>query len=283
MRDPGGGGINVTRAIRLLGGEARAFAAVGGQMGQIFQNLITREGVQLHAYQIDGETRQSMAVIDDKTGKQYRFVMPGAHWGAGQVKQALSEIASNMPKRGFVVLSGSNPPGVPDTFPALLVRTAIPFDTNVIVDTSGKALRRLANTPTDAPYVLRMDKAEAEELAGARLETVSELSNFAATLITRNVAKKIVLALGPIGSVMATENQCWHAKAADVPVRSKVGAGDSFVAAMTLAMANGDTDEIALQKGVAAASAAVTTDATRLCPRAIAEDLIKDCPLTRLA
>jgi 6-phosphofructokinase 2 len=171
---------------------------------------------------------------------------------------------------------------VPDTFPAQLVRAAIPFNAHVIIDTSGKALRRLATTPADPPYLLRMDKAEAESLARSPLETVTELGSFARALVSKKIAENVVLALGPLGSVLATPSQCWHAAAADVPVRSKVGAGDSFVGAMTLALAHGDRCEIALQKGVAAASAAVTTDATRLCPRAIAESLIRDCPLHRL-
>ena len=282
MRDPGGGGINVARAIHILGGDACAFAAVGGHMGRILLGLLGEEGVQFHGFDIPGETRQSMAVIERKSGKQYRFVMPGPIWNAELVKRALQDIHRTVPKNGYVVLSGSNPPGVPDDFPAMLAQKIADTGARLIVDISGKALRWMTLNPSNPPYLLRMDKAEAEDLFGAPMETVAALAEFATTLVSRGVAQVIVLALGAKGSVLVTKDQSWHAAAADVPVKSKVGAGDSFVGAMTLSLAKGEPLSQALQKGAAAASAAVMTDATRLCPRSEAEALVAKCPLVQL-
>ena len=283
LRDPGGGGINVARAIRILGGDACAFAAVGGHMGRILLGLLEEEGVVTHPFEVTGETRESMAVVERKSGKQYRFVMPGPQWNKTMVEQALTDIHGTVPTGGFVVLSGSNPPGVPDDFPARLMRQIANTSARLIVDTSGKALRSMATNPDAPPYLLRMDKAEAEELAGNALETVDALAMFAKTLVERGVAQIIVLALGPKGSVMVSKDESWHATAADVPVRSKVGAGDSFVGAMVLALSRGDAPQLALQKGAAAASAAVMTDATRLCLRKEAEALVQECPLVQLS
>jgi len=282
LRDPGGGGVNVARAIHILGGEARAFAAIGGHMGHTLKGLLEQEGVQVHPFEIEGETRESMAVIERNSGKQYRFVMPGPHWEAAQVDAALLRICAVVPKDGYVVLSGSNPPGVPDDFPARLSRAIAGTGARLIVDTSTKALRLLVSTPSEPPYMLRMDKSEAEELAEKALETIPELVAFAKTLVARGVAQVIVMALGAKGSVLVTKDESWHAAAADVPVRSKVGAGDSFVGALTLALAQGDAPQFALQKGVAAASGAVMTDATRLCLRSEAEALVAQCPLVQL-
>lgn len=282
LRDPGGGGVNVARAVKILGGEACAFTAVGGHMGRILQGLLEQEGVPVHPFDVRGETRESMAVIERKTGAQYRFVMPGPHWEAAQVEAALTQICAVVPKDGYVVLSGSNPPGVPDDFPARLSRVIAGTGARLIVDTSTKALRLLASTPTETPYLLRMNETEAEDLAGRSLETVAELTAFASTLVARGVAQVIVMALAAKGSVLVTRNESWHASAADVPVRSKVGAGDSFVGALTLALAQGDAPQFALQKGVAAASGAVMTDATRLFLRSEAEALVMQCPLVKL-
>jgi len=281
-RDPGGGGVNVARAIHILGGDACAFAAVGGHMGQILLSLLGHEGVQVHPFDIPGETRQSMAVIERRSGQQYRFVMPGPIWDAALVKQALKKLRKAAPKDGYVVLSGSNPPGVPDNFPALLADQIQSTGTRLVVDTSGRALRRMAAEPDNPPYLLRMDKAEAEELAEVPLETVGELARFATDLVKRGVAQVIVMALGSKGSVLAIGDERWHAAAADVQVRSKVGAGDSFVGALVLSLSRGDAPPVALQKGAAAASAAVMTDATRLCPRTEAESLVARCPLVQL-
>ena len=47
--DPGGGGINVSRAIRNLGGTSTALFAAGGPTGQAYRELIEDEGVTARA------------------------------------------------------------------------------------------------------------------------------------------------------------------------------------------------------------------------------------------
>ena len=66
--DPGGGGINVARAIRLLGGQAVALIAIGGQTGAEALQRLASEGVPTVAFQGPGETRQSVSVIDQSSG-----------------------------------------------------------------------------------------------------------------------------------------------------------------------------------------------------------------------
>ena len=113
--------------------------------------------------------------------------------------------------------------------------------------------------------LLRIDGLEADELAGHHLKSSEESAAFAASLVARGVAQTAIIARGAEGSVMATKHGQWLCKAADVPVISKVGAGDSFMGAFVLAMAQGADDERALASGVAASSAAVMTEATELC------------------
>ena len=65
-------------------------------------------------------------------------------------------------------------------------------------------------------------------------------------------------------------------------IRDRVGAGDSFVGAFTLALAGDETPENCLKLGVAAASAAVATEATRLCDPAMTEANRQACSVTKL-
>src|SRR5687768_862001 len=75
--DPGGGGINVARAIKKLGGDALALHCSGGATGAMLRTLLKAEGVAEQALEIDGWTRESLTVLESATGQQYRFVMPG--------------------------------------------------------------------------------------------------------------------------------------------------------------------------------------------------------------
>ncbi len=129
----------------------------------------------------------------------------------------------------------------------------------------------------DVPFdVLR---SEAETLAGSRLKTRDDSADFAESLVRQGAAEVVVIARGADGSVMATRDGRWFAKGAEVPVTSRVGAGDSFVAAFTLALARGRNLPRALQEGMAAASAAVMTEATELARASDFRRLIAACPV----
>ena len=118
--DPGGGGINVSRAIKILGGDSIAFVALGGSTGQRLAALLTAEGISFSTFEVSSETRQSVAITDRATALQYRFVMPGPEWSSEHVDSALAAISDQLGGSDIVVLSGSNPPGVPADFAARL-------------------------------------------------------------------------------------------------------------------------------------------------------------------
>ena len=109
----------------------------------------------------------------------------------------------------FVVLSGSQPPGVAKEFPARLARHVAGRGARLVVDTSGPALHALAAGP-QAVDTLRMDDVEAEELAGRPLPDRADSAAFARSLAARGVARVVIVARGPDGSVMATAEESWH-------------------------------------------------------------------------
>lgn len=275
--DPGGGGINVSRAIANLGGHSRAFVALGGPTGSELRTRLEAEGITLIEHPAPGATRQSLTITDDQR-QQYRFVLPGPLWEGHATQNALQALLRTLPKGGLVVLSGSLPPGIDPDFPGQL-SAATQGHADLIIDTSGPALEHLATGQNVAPAVLRMDQKEAEELAGKALRTAGDSLDFAAALVARGAAQTVIIARGAEGSVLAGAGQRLSVRAADVTVQSKVGAGDSFVAGYTLALARGAAMDEALRRGAAAASAAVMTAGTELCRRADAEALFDACPL----
>ncbi|HMO70859.1 MAG TPA: 1-phosphofructokinase family hexose kinase [Paracoccaceae bacterium] len=271
--DPGGGGLNVSRAIRALGGDSLALVALGGLTGDRLAGLIRAEGVTFLALLGPGETRQSLTVTEAATGRQFRFMLPGPTWGAAERARVFTLLGATARPGGFSVISGSHPPGVPKDFPAQLA-ASMP-DSRVVLDTSGPALAQAVAQPIPGLEVLRMDGEEAEGLAGRPLHGLEDTAGFARDLAARGVARRIVVARGAEGNLVATGTACLFAPAPKVRVRSTVGAGDSFVAAFVLALARGQDDGQALSLGSAAAGAAVMTDATGLCR---AEDVMRLLP-----
>ena len=282
--DPGGGGINVARAIGRLGGTAQAFVALGGAMGAQLAWLLEHEGVALHRFDAPGETRHSLSVMEDATGLEYRFVLPGVDWPAARARKALAAVEAAVRSHGIVVLSGSQPPGVSDDFPTRLARRLEGPEATLLVDTSGAPLDRLVDVPdrSHPPQVLRMDDVEAEEVAGRALPDPADTADFAAALVARGAAETVVIARGADGNVLVRSDLRLHCRPPRVEVASKVGAGDSFMGAFALELARGHGWDEALRRGTAAAAAAVTTPGTDLCSLADTDRFTPECTLTEL-
>ena len=281
--DPGGGGLNVARAIRFLGGDVRAFAALGGARGEHLKRLLEAEGIPLIPYPAPGETRESLAITDEAMGYQYRFSLPGPDWSESQLDGALAALPPLLRPDSLVVLSGSEPNGTTDDYYPRLCEALSGEARSLLIDTSGAALARLSKGDLrHRPFVLRMDQGEAEALAGHALPSCAETLDFARGLTSRGVAEVLIIARGAEGSVMWANDQGWFANAAKVKVVSRVGAGDSFMGGFTLALAQGLPLDQALSHGAAAASAAVMTPGTQLCRREDFERLLVETRTTPL-
>ncbi len=280
--DPGGGGVNAARAIRKLGGEVTALVAVGGAMGEQLLQLLASEDVLTLAVHVDGETRQSFAVTDETTGKQFRFSVPGESMDSTDGARLLSAIAQAPPREGYVVLSGGVTPGLGDDFPQQVLNAIAPRTDKLVVDTSKTALAHLLNLPGKPMHMLRLDQREAEQAAGQELATVEESLGFAQGLIARGVAHIVAGGRGAEGSVLATPDQRFFCRTPHVEVQSKIGAGDAFTGALTLAMSRGEPLDQALRWGVAAASATVGTEGTALFESSQVEALLPQCEVQSL-
>ncbi|WBU55867.1 1-phosphofructokinase family hexose kinase [Paracoccus sediminicola] len=279
--DPGGGGINISRAIAAMGGTSRPLVALGGHTGERMDEMLRAAGLDPIRLDAPGETRQSLVATDRASGLQYRFMMPGPEWDADLVSISFDRIAEHAAQGGYVVLSGSNPPGVPDDYAAQLAQHLRDTGAHLFVDTSGNALKAVSSGGHGVA-LLRMDRHEAETLAGRPLPERSDTAAFAAALIETGSARSVIVARGSDGNIIVTAEGAWHAEAAPVKIVSKVGAGDSFVAGFTLATARGMPPPDALGLGAAMASATCMTPATRLCRAEDVDRLFGKRIVTRL-
>jgi len=261
--DPGGGGVNVSRAIKELGGESVAFVALGGHTGAQLKHLLELAGLTIKAWPVVDETRTSFTVMEEATGLPYRFVLPGPAMSQGEADAILKHLVRLIDGYpGYVVLSGSLPLGVPDDFYARLVSQTRGLGAKCIVDTHGAALRAVADAK---PYLIRLNHLEAQELLGGDADGAAHA--LAAQLIERGLCEAAIVTLGERGAIVATAGRTIEIRPPHVEVKSGVGAGDSFVGALVFGLANDWGIEEAARYGVATAAAAVTTEATELCKR----------------
>jgi 6-phosphofructokinase 2 len=140
--EPGGGGINVSRAIHKLGGESTALYLAGGPLGQMLSSLLDQEGIDYRPTAIHVLTRQNLPVYEESTGQQFCFGMPGPEVNETEWDQLLEILLTHDPAPASIVASGSLPSGVPEDFYARVARSAQGLGARMIVDTWGEAFAK---------------------------------------------------------------------------------------------------------------------------------------------
>ncbi|SDU33971.1 1-phosphofructokinase family hexose kinase [Geopseudomonas guangdongensis] len=261
--DPGGGGINVARVVATLGGDALAVYPGGGPFGDLLERTLAGLGVPQRRVPIAGDTRESFTVDEGASGLQYRFVLPGPELSAVEQQACLDAIAALDPRPSWLVLSGSFPPGVAPMFFDQVVALAQRIGARLVLDCSGEALRHAGQR--GAIHLLKPSLSKLATLAGGKVEGAAAQEAALRELIGRGVAEVIVLSLGGEGAVLASREGIERFPPLDVPVCSAVGAGDSMVGAMVLALSRGWSLHEAVRYGIAAGSATIMRPGTELC------------------
>ena len=270
--EPGGGGVNVARAIRKLGGEALAVFPSGGPAGQLLQDLLSREGVDVLTIPIAASTRENLNVQETDTNRQYRFVLPGPTLTEAECARCLGAIEALEPFPAMLVASGSLPPGVPEDFHARLAALARRKRARLILDSSGAALSRALE---EGVYLCKPSLREFQEWTGEKNADEHRWRELARQIVAAGRCEVLVLSLGSGGALWTTRTEQERLTAPAVSVSSSVGAGDSMVAGIVLSLARGRGLPEAARFGVAAAAAAVMNPGTELCRREDAERLFR--------
>ena len=268
--EPGGGGVNVWRAIRKLGGKSLLFYPSGGLTGKRLQELLDEEGLNHRPFPIEGVNRESLVILEESTGHQYRFGMPGPQLQKKEWEPFLQELSAMEPSPDYVVASGSLPSGVPGDFYAQVARVGKEKGAKVIIDVAGEALEQAIQ---EGVFLIKPNVREFRGLVGKDIKEESQIKAEAQKMVKNGRCEVLVISLGAAGALVVSENFSEHILPPTVPIVSKVGAGDSMVAGIVLSLARGKPLRESVLFGVAAGTAAVMTPGTELCRREDAERL----------
>lgn len=268
--DPGGGGINVARVIHRLGGAAAALFPAGGATGALLVQMLADQGIAADTVAFDALTRISFAVTEKQSADQYRFVLPGPAVPAAALEALAALLARRLQVARLLVVSGSLPPGLPDAYLRDIGRSAARAHVRIVLDTSvrltevGRAL---------GAWALKPSLSELEAEAGEPLADPAAITRAARALIEDGAAQLVFVSEGSAGATLVTRHEMMKVFAPDVEPVSAIGAGDSLVAGLSVALERGWAPIDALRYGVAAGSAALLTPGTQLALREDVERL----------
>lgn len=266
---PGGGGLNVSRAIAHLGGKSIALWSCGGATGQHLLELLANDELDQHIVPISGETRENVIVYEKAGDQYYRFSLPGPRLSESEQSEWVKSLSNVVSSGDYVVVSGSLPPGVPATWLSELI-VSMSGDHRVVLDTKGDALKAALETGVflAKPNIVELSRLVERELIGDE-----DVEAAGRQIIENDGAEALMISMGRAGALLIDRTSAEHIRAPIVPIHSKVGAGDSMVAGMVMALSRGMSMRDAALFGVAAGTAAVMTDGTQLCTREDTERL----------
>jgi 1-phosphofructokinase len=268
--EPGGKGVNVARALTLAGVDAVALLPAAGTdpLVAALQGI----GVPFRCIPITSPVRTNIAVTE-MDGTTTKINEPGARLADAAIDALTRSVVGSAEHASWVVMSGSLPPGMPDSWYADVVAKLAPYGCKVAIDTSDKPLAALVDgLDRAAPDLI---KPNAEELAGVigfspqALEAAvahgdpEPVVSAAQELVNRGVGA-VLATLGAAGAVLVNQAGSWLATPPPIVPRSTVGAGDSSLAGYLRADVGGAEPPQRLQMAVAYGSAAAALPGSAL-------------------
>jgi 6-phosphofructokinase 2 len=268
--EPGGGGINVARALCGFHAPVHAIYLAGGASGRVLDGMLADRNIAREAIWIRGETRISLNVRERASGSEFRFVPEGPEVRESEWRHVLDRVAAA--DFDYLVASGSLPPGVPSGFYANVAAVAKTKGARFMLDTSGDELKAALSAGV---FLVKPSSGELQEFAGQKLASHTELAGAAAAIVSAGQAELVAVTLGRDGSILVGRDDAHFLPAVEVEANSAVGAGDSFLAGMTYGLAAGHGHLEAFRMAAAAGASAVQSPGTDLCKTADIESLMQ--------
>lgn len=265
-----GKGVNVSRVVHELGGKGCSFGFIGGLPGQMLTRWLDQAGICHRFVSIDGDTRINTTLTDLSDRSQTHVRVPGPRVTAADRQKLRRGLLAYRPRPNFWALGGSLPPGVPDGFYRQLINLLERTGAQCVLDTDEEALMEGLGA---TPFLIKPNEHEFERLTGVRPATDRVIARAARRLVEKGTGV-VMVTLGPRGAVVVTRDDVFRVNTPRVQVKSKIGAGDSTIAGLLVALERGANLREAARYGIAAGTAAVLTEGTQLCERRQVERLL---------
>ncbi len=274
---PGGRGINASMVIHAFGGKTIAVLPAGGASGARFEEFLKDCGFPVVVVPIRNKVRTNLT-LTDKNGLTMKLNEPGPTLTKAECSKLDKAVRAKMEGVSWLMLCGSLPPGVPDTFYASLIEFAHKKHVKTLLDTDGEALRHGLDA---RPTIVKPNQAEAERLLNTALLTRTHYLS-AAEKILRMGAECVVLSLGSRGVVSASAGGLLEGIPPRVDAISPIGAGDALSAALVYMLEEKQEFPEALRWGVAAGTASAELPGMQFANRAQTAKVYEQVELRRV-
>ena len=257
--DPGGKGVNVSRALSAQGSPTVAVLPAGGPEGHLMEELLDAAGVARRSVPVAGSLRMNISVLEPD-GTTTKLNEQGPQLSSAEVDALLDATLDAADGSTWVVGCGSLPPGAPSDLYAALVTRVRERGLRAAVDSSGGPMTAAAAA---RPHLVKPNHEELAELVGHPLPTLGDVQAAARDLVADGI-EVVAVSLGGDGALLVTADETVHARATITTPLSTVGAGDCMLAGLLHGLSAGLPAADALAVAVTWGAAAVTLPGSRV-------------------
>jgi 1-phosphofructokinase family hexose kinase len=271
IESPGGKATHAASVARALGCAVTVVCTLAGGRGRRVAELLAARDIEVAAIEVEGETRGTYTVVDERRGAFLEVIEPGPRLDARDVARLLDLVTHHSRGAAVVVAAGSLPPGAPDDLYADVVGIAHHAGAKAVVDASGEPLSAALGA---APDLVKPNAGEARDLLGNGFRPDGPIEDVvaAARAVRARGARAAWLSLGARGSLLADEDDgCWMLDAPAGAVVNAVGCGDAMVGGAAAALASG----VALAEAIGLGAAAAASKLAALAPDEVVPDDVR--------
>jgi len=255
----GGKGFDVSVALRGLGVETVGLGIVAGRRGMDLVNHLKAYGIQLDLVWGDGETRLAHVIVENERHDHSHIITPAPQVTANQREEFLRLYRLRLATSAYIVIAGSNAPGLPEDFYKTLVGLAQEAEKPVLVDCHGELMRQAI---LGGPTVAKMNRVEFSQTMQVATDSEEELLKEGCLFANRYPFVNLVITDGKAGLWAFTPNGAFQAIAPTQEAINAAGAGDAASAALVWRLSQGESWPEALRWAAAVSAASVLTEAT---------------------
>jgi 1-phosphofructokinase family hexose kinase len=231
----GGKGINVSRALLALGAATRVFMPLGGHPGAQTADLARAEGMEVVSVPVPGNTRMAITTLEEGTGEYWHYLEPGPVFGDAELEKLQVAFLDALEGVHTVCLCGSLPSPAAAPLLPWMVRAARERGLRVALDSFGPHQRPALET---GPWLLKPNQEEWEATWGETLD--SDARRWEALARMAGWGTEVaVLSLGSAGALALLQGHRYRVLPAPVKEVNAFGGGDSMVAGICWAAAQG--------------------------------------------
>ena len=232
--DAGGKGVNVASFLADYGHATAVTGFLGQENADIFEKLFANKRIDDRFVRIPGRTRIGVKIVDEAKQQTTDINMPGLLPTTEAMNTLLETIERLAASYDWFALSGNLPPGVPATIYATIITQLKRHGKQVVLDTSGEALREGARA---GPTIVKPNVDELQQLTGQTLSDEAAVEQAARQLL--GDIRLVVISMGERGALFVDAATTLIAIPPPVLVKSTVGAGDAMVAGLIAGQVQG--------------------------------------------